>query len=122
VRETRNTRPEYLELVRQDARRVRFLELALATYQVLTDDIRARLRSIRAPTLVVWGGRDVLTPPHLGRQLAAEIPGAELQVIESAGHNPMWDEPERFCELVGDFLNAGSAGPDERRPALMLGA
>jgi pimeloyl-ACP methyl ester carboxylesterase len=105
MRESRATPPEYLELVREDARRVRFLELALATYQVLSDDFRANLARILVPTLVVWGSRDVLTPPEFGRVLAAEIPEAQLTILEHAGHNPMWDHPHRFSQLVLDFLH-----------------
>jgi pimeloyl-ACP methyl ester carboxylesterase len=115
LRESRATPREYLELVREDARRVRFFELALATYQVLADDFRDKLAQIQAPTLVVWGGRDILTPPEFGRVLAAEIPRAELALIEAAGHNPMWDDPGAFSDLVLSFLAGCRGAVTERR-------
>jgi pimeloyl-ACP methyl ester carboxylesterase len=113
VRETRATPPEYQDLVRADAKRVRFLELALATYQVLSDDFRAHLNRVCAETLIVWGGRDVLTHPQRAFELASLIPQAHLTILPEAGHNPMWDQPELFSERVLDFL--GSAVPAAQR-------
>jgi pimeloyl-ACP methyl ester carboxylesterase len=83
------------------------LKLALATYQVLSDDFRHQLASIQAPTLAIWGSRDILTPPALGQVLASQIPQAKLAVMQGAGHNPMWDDPPGFARLVLGFLAAG---------------
>jgi pimeloyl-ACP methyl ester carboxylesterase len=57
---------------------------------------RERLEEVAVPTLVVHGARDPLFPIDHGRALAAEIPGAELLVLEDMGHEPppraVWDE------------------------------
>jgi pimeloyl-ACP methyl ester carboxylesterase len=105
LREGLTNPPKYRDLIREDARRVRFLELARATYQTLSDDFRDKLTQIQAPTLVIWGERDVLTPPDFGRELAARIPRAQLAMIPEAGHTPMWDDPAHFCDLVLSFLD-----------------
>lgn len=47
---------------------------------------RRRLGDIAAPTLVVHGRQDPMFPPAHGRALAAEIPGAELLVVDGMGH------------------------------------
>jgi hypothetical protein len=122
--------PRYPELIREDARRVGFLELCMATYEILADDFRAKMTDIKAPTLVVWGDRDILTPPRHAEILAREIPSAELAFIRGAGHTPWWDAPEEFTDLMLDFLgrdqNAAPAGavagraPILRSPALPL--
>ena len=109
LREGRATDPAYQQIVREDARQVGWLELALTTFEVLSDDFRRHLASIAAPTLVVWGERDVLTPPESGRLLADEIPQARLALLPDAGHNPMWDQPDRFSRLLLDFLAAHPA-------------
>ncbi len=57
------------------------------------------------PTLIVWGGRDTMIPVEHGRHAAATIAGSELAVFESAGHFPHCDEPQRFTDLLIDFLN-----------------
>jgi pimeloyl-ACP methyl ester carboxylesterase len=63
-----------------------------------------RLWRIKAPTLVVWGRDDRLFPLALGEAYARGIPGARLVTIDRCGHLPPFEQPERFAELVLDFL------------------
>jgi dienelactone hydrolase len=55
------------------------------------------------PTLLVWGERDEILAPEIGRALAARLPGAELEVLPG-GPACYLDEPERFHALLLDFL------------------
>lgn len=48
--------------------------------------IEATLPTITAPTTVLWGDRDEFFSLDDGRRLAAAIPGAQLRVLEGAGH------------------------------------
>ncbi|HWA62870.1 MAG TPA: alpha/beta hydrolase [Caulobacteraceae bacterium] len=50
-------------------------------------DRRSKLRTIKAPTVVLHGADDVLVPVEGGRDTAANILGAELRVIEGMGHD-----------------------------------
>lgn len=68
-------------------------------------DFRAGLSGIAVPTTVVVGSRDLLTPPRLGRALAAAIPGARLVEVPGAGHMLPFEEPDRLAELI---LSAGA--------------
>jgi alpha/beta hydrolase family protein len=84
----------------------------------------AKLAKIQAPSLVVWGERDALLPLELGKQLARHMPGHELVVIKGAGHNPMWDCPCAFNQVVMDFMSANPRLPQRipcspARPALI---
>ncbi len=88
------------------------ITIAQAAHQLLTTDIRPKLARIQAPTLLVWGERDHIVPPALGRQLCQALTTGALVVIQSAGHNPMWDCPPAFNRVVLDFL-AGDAPPAE---------
>ena len=54
--------------------------------------------------MVIWGEKDSLLDPKLGRELAERLAKACFVSIEGAGHNPMWDRPQRFNELLLDFL------------------
>ncbi len=60
--------------------------------------------SIRCSTLVVHGEEDAEMPVGYARQLVERIPGAELQILQDAGHKCSDDQPDRFAELVADFL------------------
>ena len=46
----------------------------------------------------VYGDDDRLTPPAIGERMAADIPGARLEVIERAGHLVNIEQPERFTQ------------------------
>ncbi|MFQ5699303.1 MAG: alpha/beta fold hydrolase [Myxococcota bacterium] len=72
----------------------------------LAHDTTARLPLIQAPTLVVHGEDDILTPPHLARELASGIPDAELVLMVGAGHLCMAELAPRFNRLVERFIRA----------------
>jgi pimeloyl-ACP methyl ester carboxylesterase len=57
-------------------------------------------RSLRMPTLVLWGDRDRLVTPELAPRLAAAIPGARLRVFEGVGHVAMLEVPEPTARAV----------------------
>ena len=65
-----------------------------------------RLGAITAPTLVVVGEQDLLTPPWIAREVADAIPGARFEVILGAGssHVVPIERPDAFNRLVSDFL------------------
>ncbi|GAB3312110.1 alpha/beta fold hydrolase [Geodermatophilus aquaeductus] len=71
-------------------------------------------RSLRVPTLVVWGDRDRLVDPRLAPRLAAVVPGARLLVLETVGHVAMLEAPEETARavlgLLEDLDDAGDAG------------
>ena len=67
-------------------------------------DVRERLGQITAPTLVVGGTADQMTPFKSAEFLAARIPGAKLAKIEGAGHMVMLEEPELVAQHVEQFL------------------
>jgi pimeloyl-ACP methyl ester carboxylesterase len=71
----------------------------------LGHDTHDRLREIRARTLVVCGRNDQLTPPKLHRELADEIPDAQLVTLQYGGHLVMVESAERFHHVVTQFLD-----------------
>ncbi len=69
-----------------------------------TFDVDQRLSSIRAPTMVITGTRDVLIPPPNSFQIARSIPGAQIREIEEAGHIFWISHPEETISIVTEFL------------------
>jgi pimeloyl-ACP methyl ester carboxylesterase len=67
-------------------------------------DVRERLGQITAPTLVVGGTADQMTPLKYAEFLAEKIPGAKLARIEGAGHMVMLEQPELVAQHVEQFL------------------
>ena len=67
--------------------------------------LRQRLHRVTIPTLLVWGASDrFVTPGYYGTAYRNAIPGAQLAVIDQAGHWPHVEQPEVFVERVGAFL------------------
>jgi pimeloyl-ACP methyl ester carboxylesterase len=75
----------------------------------VAQDRGAPIENIRVPTLVIAGDEDQVYPPALARDVARRIPGAELVMMPGAGHLPNLEQPERFNEILLDFLNRRSA-------------
>ena len=58
------------------------------------------------PTLIVWGGLDRVIPVHHGHATHDAVPGSTLVVFGESGHFPHADEPDRFLDVVQDFIRA----------------
>jgi pimeloyl-ACP methyl ester carboxylesterase len=69
----------------------------------------ATLRSVRAPTLFVWGSEDSLVSVAVGERALRELPGSELIVIDDCGHNPQMECPAEFASAVTAFARSASA-------------
>lgn len=61
---------------------------------------------IAAPTLILWGSEDTLTPPDIGDQYRAAIAGSVLKVYPGIGHIPMEEAPDQSAADVRAFLTA----------------
>jgi pimeloyl-ACP methyl ester carboxylesterase len=96
----------FAPLLMRDLLRCHPRSFIAATVDALQSDWEPHLRRIDAPTLVVWGERDAITPLALGQELTAVIAGARLITLPEAGHNPMWERAEAFNDEVLSFLSA----------------
>ena len=94
----------FLPVLVGDLLRAGLRTMLRATQEVLSADLSDRLGAVQAKTMVIWGEKDTLLDPELGRKLAERLARACFVCVEGAGHNPMWDRPQRFNELLLDFL------------------
>ena len=76
-----------------------------ALHAIVTTDFRTVLPQITAPTLVIVGEEDQVTPPAASEFLASQIAGAELVKIAKAGHLTNIEQPEVFNTVLGAFLD-----------------
>jgi 3-oxoadipate enol-lactonase len=67
-------------------------------------DAFERLGAIAAPTLVLHGTADGVVDPRNSELLAERIPDARLEWFEGGGHLFFWEQPDRFVEVVTEFL------------------
>lgn len=63
------------------------------------------LRHVKAPTLIIWGRQDIVTPPEACDQFASKIAGSKVVWLENCGHAPMIEKPDEFAAAMNEFLN-----------------
>ena len=73
------------------------------------DFLDGKAAAIKAPTLVVWGREDLLTPLAIGKAFAEDIRGSQLFVIDRCGHVPQLEAAAAFNQAVSRFLAGESA-------------
>jgi pimeloyl-ACP methyl ester carboxylesterase len=69
-----------------------------------TVDLRSTLGQITAPTLILAGADDQITPPADAEVIKAGIKGAHLEVIADAAHNLTTERPTEVNAAVEKFL------------------
>ncbi|WP_433875838.1 alpha/beta fold hydrolase [Sinomonas atrocyanea] len=78
-------------------------------------DYRPVLATISAPTLLLYGSKDVRSPVAVGEAMREAIPQAQLAVIPGAGHLTFLEEPDAFNTKIRRWIRAhpgptGAAG------------
>jgi pimeloyl-ACP methyl ester carboxylesterase len=97
--------PRRLPQLVQDVLRIGPLRLWRAASDLLAADVTPMLRTVRAPTLVVWGADDRLLPPTLGQVFCGQIPDCRLTVLPHCGHIPMLEAPDELNRHLSAFLS-----------------
>jgi pimeloyl-ACP methyl ester carboxylesterase len=64
------------------------------------------------PTLIVWGDRDTMIPLEHGRAAHELIAGSRLEIFEGAGHFSHAEYPERFAEVLREFIESTKPAPE----------
>lgn len=60
------------------------------------------------PTLIIWGDHDNIIPVEQARATHEAIAGSRLEIFAGTGHFPHCDHPDRFCEVLTDFMSTTS--------------
>jgi pimeloyl-ACP methyl ester carboxylesterase len=77
------------------------------------EDRRAKLRTIKVPTVVLHGADDPLMPVEGGKDTAANIPGAELRIVPGMGH----DIPIALVSTFADAITRAASRASGTRAA-----
>jgi pimeloyl-ACP methyl ester carboxylesterase len=72
-------------------------------------DYRELLTGSTVPHLLVWGADEKVVKRASGEWLQDNLADAQLHVFAESGHCPMWEEPERFNQLLGDWISGAAA-------------
>ena len=91
----------YFEMMTREGNR-RALNLRLR--QIATDLAPERIRTLKLPTLILWGAKDRLVPPANAQHFHADIAGSQLVVLPGLGHVPQEEDAQASVAPVRTFL------------------
>lgn len=102
---------EFLRVFRSPRGRVGFFSAARQIYLEEShgpNGFWERLPSLQAPSLFLWGDRDLLVPARFARHAVDCVPHAHSIILPSCGHVPQFEHPETTHRLVKEFLEVKS--------------
>ena len=70
------------------------------------EELAPQYKTIAAPTLLLWGREDKVSPPWVGERLQNELPNARLETFGQCGHFPMIESVHASNRALRDFLVA----------------
>lgn len=79
-------------------------------------DLRPHLKAITAPTLVIAGAEDPVTPVPMAHELASAIPDATIAVIAEASHLLAIEQADETAALIAQFIARVDATPSDPLP------
>jgi pimeloyl-ACP methyl ester carboxylesterase len=71
-----------------------------------------QIGEITAPTLLIWGREDVVTPPSAAQGFLDLMPNARIVWVDRCGHTPMLEAPGIFAESLTAFVKELEGEPD----------
>lgn len=74
-------------------------------------NLATALPEIKAPTLLIWGLNDTITPPMVAHEFNRLIPNSTLRFIDKCCHAPMMEHPEKFNQILSDYLSNPNVMP-----------
>lgn len=92
---------EVFETTRSIPKAMRIVAIAKSAQR---NNLSNDLPRIAVPTFLVWGLNDTITPPMVAHEFNRLIPTSQLKFIDQCCHAPMMEHPEKFNELMEEFL------------------
>ena len=81
------------------------LSVVMTAKSAIRHNVEDRLTDIEAPTLLIWGKEDNVTPFFVGEKFNDLIPNSRLVAFEKCGHAPMMEYPDKFNDHLAEFLS-----------------
>lgn len=94
----------YFELTLRKGNRQAFVDRMNATPDT---SATKNISNIQQPTLILWGGNDLLIPVENAYKFHADLPNDTLVILDNSGHVPMEESPVESLKPVLDFLKTG---------------
>jgi 2-hydroxy-6-oxonona-2,4-dienedioate hydrolase len=93
---------EVFDIVNDRNKAIRVIATAKSA---IRHNLSDKLHQVKAPTLLVWGKDDQVTPAFVGEQFHQLIPHSQLVFFDECGHAPMMEHPALFNQHLENFLD-----------------
>ncbi|MFW5761959.1 MAG: alpha/beta fold hydrolase, partial [Cyclobacteriaceae bacterium] len=92
-----------IEITRDIPKCLRIVAIAKSAQR---HNLATELPKIKTPTLLIWGLNDTITPPMVAHEFNQLIPNSTLRFIDKCSHAPMMEHPEKFNDILEQYLQA----------------
>jgi pimeloyl-ACP methyl ester carboxylesterase len=95
----------YMDLTLREGNRGAFVErMANPKNTIVIVNASDLVKTIKVPTLILWGAEDGLIPVESAEHFHADLPNDTLVIMKNLGHVPMEEDPKATLEVVRKFL------------------
>ena len=98
----RRLRSKFYSTIGSDLTLLPHMELTFK--RIIGEDVRLKAKSIKIPTLLIYGSSDKETPINDGQILSQAINNSRLEIVQGAGHFLHQEQVEQVAGLVSNFL------------------
>lgn len=75
------------------------------TFQnIIKTDLDPYIKNIKIPTLLIWGGKDTITPVWIAEKMKNNIKNSKLEIIKNKKHNLPFLNPELFVKTIESYV------------------
>ncbi|RNI30228.1 alpha/beta hydrolase [Rufibacter immobilis] len=92
---------EVFDITNSNQKVLRIISIAKSAQR---NNLGKDLGKIQAPTLLIWGLNDTITPPMVAHEFNRLIQNSELHFIDHCCHAPMMEHPDAFNSILERFL------------------
>jgi len=85
--------------------RLKALKIIALAKSAIRHNLGDELQEIKAPTCLIWGKNDTITPPMVAEEFQKMIPHSELHWVDKCGHAAMMEVPDEFNIILRGFLD-----------------
>jgi pimeloyl-ACP methyl ester carboxylesterase len=94
----------YFNLALRAGNRQAFIERMSTFKTILNDSTYLQIKTIKTPTLILWGDKDLLIPVTVAENFHTDLPNDTLVVLKNLGHTPMEENPIKTLQVFNSFL------------------
>lgn len=95
----------YHKMALRKGNRQAFIDRAKTDFKLGDKGNISKLKSVKTPTLLIWGAKDEWIPLANGKRMNSLLANSKLQVLENSGHVPMEENPKESLIILEKFLN-----------------